>query len=226
MGTHPPEDWDMNWEEYQDSPFAPMDTYNFQESDRDGNISENLELRQAILQDANTNFTEKQEIGLATYFGPAYMWINGLLYDSPKLTQNYTNKLITHFKSQLGSVTYNIDRAIANSHPLEQNTVLYSKLRLDPNLKVGEIGKWKGYVSTSFYKDSTFSTSGEDYDVKILAVEGVKGVCGAGTPKHSDNEWEKLSSHPSESEYLLGRNTQYLIIERNDEAMEATVLVF
>ena len=224
---HPPDDWDMEWGTYDpDSPFAPKDTYNFRESDRNGNMFTNLETKQIDLQDKNTNFTEKQELEVSSYFGTGYMWINGILYDSPSFKNNFTNRLIEHYKEKINKTVYSIDQAIANSQPLAQNTKLYSRMRINPDVKEGEIGKWDGYVSTSFYKDSTFSQSSEDYDVEILAVEGVKGICGNGSPKHIDTGMKYLSIHPAEEEFLLGRNTQYLMVKRNDNTKTATVLVF
>ena len=201
----------------------------FIKSDKYSTIYTNLEKGQIELQDRTCEFSPKQEAYLSEYFGNGYKWINGILYNSPSFYNHFTSRLIKHYESKINSAKYNIDKSISNGTPLRQNTVLYSSLRLDDDLKVGDTSSWKGYVSTTFDEEQLFqSSTGKDYKVKILALKGVKGICGQGQSKHLTDEGypRKLSVHPSEQEFLLGRNTNYIILSKNNDTKEATVLVY
>lgn len=204
--------------------------HSFRENNIFGNMFTNIGKRQAELQDRESNFSEKEEAYLEDYFHNGYQWINGLIYDSPSFYGNFTNKLIREYGEGLPSAIYNLDKAIAKGVPLRQKTVLWTSIRINEDLEKGEVGSWKGYVSTSFDEEQIMvSGRKKDYKVKILAMEGVKGVCGNGKTKYTNKQndgFNTLSLHSNENEYLLGRNTKYLMIDKNTETREATVLVF
>lgn len=201
----------------------------FHEGNKYSEGYDNLEKMQRELQDNTCDFSPKQEAYLSEYFSDGYKWINGILYESSSFYDHFTTRLINHYEKKINSAKYNMDKAISNGTPLRMNTTLYSSLRLDDDLKVGDTGTWKGYVSTTFDIEQLFqSSTGKDYKVKILALEGVKGVCGQGQAKHLTDESypRKLSTHPAEQEFLLGRNTNYILLSKNNDTKEATVLVY
>ncbi len=200
----------------------------FIESDKYSNTYTNLEQAQVRLQERTCDFSLKEESYLSEYFGNGYKWINGILYDSPSFYNHFTKTLIDQYEGKINTAKHHIDRAMAKGTQLRQNTVLYSSLRLEDGIKVGEVGQWKGYISTSFDKEQMLSNTKKDYNVKILALKGVKGICGQGGAKHLTDEGypRKLSGHPAEQEFLLARNTNYLVLRKDDENREATVLVY
>lgn len=131
---------------------------------------------------------------------------------------------------RLGSVPFPksieiLDNMIEKSPPLQQNTVLYRVGFFDENLKPGETGKFKSYTSTSFNsyvakngikKYAGFNPSKDSYQLKIYAPEGTKGV----VPCHNTGcrDWQ--------SEFTLGRNQKYVVINVDHYKKTAEILLY
>ncbi|MBR0271708.1 MAG: hypothetical protein IJQ68_06945 [Methanobrevibacter sp.] len=113
----------------------------------------------------------------------------------------------------------NLDSAIEKSSGLTQDTILYrADDYFDITLDIGDYGNFSGFTSTSFQKrgaDQFFDE--ERYMVKILAPKGTKGIA-----MNGGHGWRAKTS---EHEYLLPKNSRYIVLDVNHDPKVRTATV-
>lgn len=116
------------------------------------------------------------------------------------------------------------DNMIEKSPPLQENTTLYRIGDFPLDMVEGERGEWKSYTSTSFNsyvaknglkKYAGFNPGDDRYQIKIYAPKGTKGIVPCDNTGCQD--WQ--------SEFTLGRNQKYVVLNVNHVDKTAEVLL-
>ena len=120
-----------------------------------------------------------------------------------------------------------IDSAIDKSPRLAQDTVFHRLGRIDNDGEYNEEGDhnvFRGFTGLSY--NPNVPTRGLDfagwmhrnnrYNLKIYAMKGTKGM--ALYPHNGCHDWQ--------AEFLLGRGQKFIVVSRNDNTMEAEILLY
>lgn len=143
-----------------------------------------------------------------------------------KLLDNYINKFNEEFHGETvdwwvkktQKQVSALDKLIKECPPLLEDTVLYRGGRLDDGVN----GEFKTFNSCSYNKNvaENFRRDGE-YLIKIYAPKGTKGIADKGR----DFGFENNMYVDTEHEFTIGRNQKYVVLEKNDEEMTATIVL-
>ncbi len=119
-----------------------------------------------------------------------------------------------------------IGTAIEKSPSLQENTLLYRNGQLPLDIEVGDHGKFKSFLSTSYNDfiafedvptgDWTQGSKDHRYNIRIFAPKGTKGIV---LNRHNNcKNWQ--------SELLLDKGQRYVVLAKNDDDMTADILLY
>lgn len=226
----------FNWDDYQhdkngiekfDEELAGDDYY-FKRSASRQSIGE-IEETQINLQEQNTKFTKKEEYWLRRYFEDGklptfltykihqrepknYPAIDTIFHENEEgdiYEEIIETNLTQEWQKNYKNIKNHLDKVINKTEGLTKPTILYHAGRPDPTLLPGDKGKWKGYKSMSFQEqvmDKHASINKGYWNIITLAPTGTKGICA------NDHRFTGIS-YLDEHEYLLGRNTEYTVVD-------------
>ena len=181
-------------------------------------------------QESNVDWTKLEKDRVNDYFFSSYSYLNTRLHNGREFTEynmserGYDEYELAEWNKDYPNVLRSLDNAIGKSTGLVDNSVLYRAGAVDIGLDVGMHGVFKGYVSTSFQKETARmlakeNRDGYDWVIKIYSPKGTKGIAGNDHANFSNN------GYTFEHEYLLGRNTGYTVINIDKEKKEYTILL-
>ena len=174
---------------------------------------------------SDTDWSANELDAINAWAGINYDKINNYLYDTPDF-RNLIKFMEERnsFQAYIQDIIYlveNLQSAINKTKGLTQYTTLYRGGIMDRNIGVGDISSFKGFVSTSYQKNSAEGFYGDDYPenylITILAPKGTKGIAVGG-----ENGWTAWSH---EHEFLLNLDQKYQVIDIDHTAQTATIML-
>ena len=119
-----------------------------------------------------------------------------------------------------------LDKTIEKSPPLQEDSILYRYGSLPEGIQVGDHSKMEGYMSTSFNEYVAFDnipnggtwkmSHDKRYRMRIYAPKGTKGVVPCNDLECMD--WQ--------SEFLIGRNQKFIVLNMDEESRTADILLY
>lgn len=193
-------------------------TDRYKDSNGDEILYGEIELNQDKVQ-KKVDYTMEEFAGVNHYSVNDYKLINGKLDPTGEYGDYYEKH--TGMSGYVDDNIEWIDQAIEKSPSLLKDTVVYRYGALPHDISEGDVGKFKGFTSTSFqegtvekFKNGYYGDLDTRYKLKIYAPKGTRGVL-------VNDTFEAVKEH----EWLLPRNQRYYVVSVNHDTMEAEILL-